>query len=358
MSTTIGVPSGSPARGPAPSGEADAGAVGDTEGWSEASGALVDGLGVSDAAGPGVPAGSADGVGLVGVAGAAGAVVTGAGTAGACATGVVGAGAAGAGGGAAGGGAGAAGVVGAGAAGWVVGGRVVGAGGFRAGGLGAWLAGAGAEPLGGERSGQFVPDVEVVTGGERSGHEPDVPLPDEAGPWAMGGERSGHTWVWAAVGESWGTLADAGVAAISPLALLATIVRPRLTSSRRCIVRGSIQRDSCPAPRPAAPGSAASEPMTTPRHSHSRQAQAAAATAVTKACSGASENQRGTSARLAGRSARPGPATIRTAATLPANAIGKTARTTRRIDLIAPHFALWAVARPPCGQRTRWARLG
>ncbi|ONH32225.1 hypothetical protein BL253_05635 [Pseudofrankia asymbiotica] len=248
-------------------------------------------------------------------------------------------------------------MVGAGAAGRVVGGRVVGAGGFRVGGRGAWLAGAGAgagaEPLGGERSGQFVPGAEVVTGGERSGHEPDVPVPDEAGPWAMGGERSGQAWVWEAAGEFWGTLADAGVAAISPLALLATIVRPRLTSSRRCIARGSIQRDSCPAPRPAAPGSAASEPMTTPRHSHSRQAQAAAATAVTRACSGASENQRGTSERPDGRSARPGPATIRTAATLPANAIGKTARTTCRIDLIAPRFALWAVARPPCGQRTR-----
>ncbi|ONH32226.1 hypothetical protein BL253_05640 [Pseudofrankia asymbiotica] len=32
VSTTIGVPSGSPARGPAPSGEVDAGTVGETEG--------------------------------------------------------------------------------------------------------------------------------------------------------------------------------------------------------------------------------------------------------------------------------------------------------------------------------------
>src|SRR5262245_59830926 len=104
-------------------------------------------------------------------------------------------------------------VVGAAVAGAVVAGAVV-AGAVVA---GAVVAGAAGVPGGGARFGQ------AVTG----------PLP--------GAARLGQTLAVAA-GPPTGALAEAGVAASSPLALPATRVRPRLTSSARRSTRGSIQR--------------------------------------------------------------------------------------------------------------------
>src|SRR6185369_16668739 len=149
-----------------------------------------------------------------------------------------------------------------------------------------------------------------------------------------------------AAGPPAGALADAGVAASSPPALPATSVRPRLTSSARRSTRGSIQRASRAAVRPAVPGSAASDPSTTPTHSHSRQAQAAAPTTVTSACSGASVNQRGVSETLDGRSASPGPARSSTAAIAPATANPRRGRSVRWSDLIPPSFVPRAAAQP------------